>query len=313
MVDMQKGGKMDDIQLFLEKISLKDIETHIKNLEGVRHPKVAPEALEKAADYIFTKLDAWGYEMSVHYFNEGDHKYRNIIGTHTGTKFPEKKVMVLAHYDTVATSPGANDNASGVAAMLEIARVIKRFRFMKSIQFVGVNLEERMLDEDKNSPFLRGSRALSRYARDEGWEIEGVINFEEIAYAGELVVQTKPDNFPLELPKTGNFIGIIGNQNSMEMVNGYIQIIEQYKIPLPHLPLVVPGNGEMFPDVRRSDHASFWDMGYPAIMLTDTANFRTPHYHQPSDVLDTLNLSFATEVCRSAGGLVMHMAGLEKL
>ena len=99
----------------------------------------------------------------------------------------------------------------------------------------------------------------------------------------------------------------------MEMVNGYIQIIEQYKIPLPHLPLVVPGNGEMFPDVRRSDHASFWDMGYPAIMLTDTANFRTPHYHQPSDVIDTLNLSFATEVCRAAGGLVMRMAGFVKL
>jgi hypothetical protein len=68
----------------------------------------------------------------------------------------------------------------------------------------------------------------------------------------------------------------------------------------------------MLPDTRRSDHAPFWDNGYRAIMLTDTAEFRTPHYHKPGDVLDTLNLSFATEVCRAAGGLVFNMAGYEK-
>jgi hypothetical protein len=302
---------MDEVFTILERISFKEIETHIKNLEGIRHPVAAPEALEKAADYIWNHLESWGYEMSVHLFSEGEREYRNIIGTFKGTQLPEIKILVMAHYDTVSTSPGANDNASGVAAMLEIARIINQSKFQKSISFVGIALEERVLDEDIHSPFLRGSRALASYARKEKWEIEGMVNFEEIGYAGETVTQSKPENFAVELPKAGNFIGIIGNQSSAEMVKGYIQAIEQYKIPLPYVPLVVPGNGEMFPDVRRSDHAAFWDQGYPAIMLTDTANFRTPHYHQPSDVLETINLAFVTEVCRSAAGFVINMAGFD--
>jgi len=175
-----------------------------------------------------------------------------------------------------------------------------------------VNLEEQMVDGEKDSPTLSGSRALASYAREEGWDIEGVVNFEEIAFAGETIVQSKPENIPIEMPEVGNFIAVIGNENSAEMVKGTIQAIEQYQIPLPYAPMIVPGNGEMLPDTRRSDHASFWDNGYRAIMLTDTANFRTPHYHKPSDLLETLNLPFATEVCRAAGGLVFNMAGYEK-
>ena len=193
--------------------------------------------------------------------------------------------------------------------MLELARVLSQFRFRKSIQFVGVNLEEQKVDGEKNSPTLRGSRAFANFAREEGWEIEGVVDFEEIAFAGETIPQSKPKNLPIELPAVGNFIAVIGNENSAEMVKGTIQAIEQYQIRLPYVPLIVPGNGEMLPDTRRSDHSPFWDNGYRAIMLTDTAEFRTPHIHKPSDVLDTLNLSFATEVCRAAGGLVFNMAG----
>ena len=83
----------------------------------------------------------------------------------------------------------------------------------------------------------------------------------------------------------------------------------QYQIPLSYYPMVVPGNGEVLPDTRRSDHAAFWDQGYQAIMLTDTANFRNPNYHQPGDTLETLNLAFTTEVCRAGGALAIDMAG----
>ena len=302
---------MDEIQGILQEISITQIETHIKSLEGIRHPIAAPEALKKAADSIWTTLNSYGYEMTVHHFSEGERTYRNIIGSHIGTQQPEKRVIVIAHYDTVSASPGANDNASGVAAMLELARVLRQFKFKKSIQFVGVNLEEQKVDGEKNTPTLRGSRALATDAREEGWEIEGVVNFEEIAFAGEMIPQSKPENIPVEMPEVGNFIAVIGNENSTEMVKGYIQAIEQYNIPLPYAPLIVPGNGEMLPDTRRSDHAPFWDNGYRAIMLTDTADFRTPHYHKPSDVIETLNLPFAAEVCRAAGGLVFNMAGYD--
>ena len=87
--------------------------------------------------------------------------------------------------------------------------------------------------------------------------------------------------------------------------------MEEYRVGLPHVTLTVPGTGEATPDSRRSDHAPFWDSGYRAIMLTDTTNFRNPHYHQPTDTLETLNMEFAAQVCRAVGGMVMNVAVLD--
>jgi len=302
---------MEQIKKLLDEISLEKIETHIRNLEGIRHPVFAPDALEKAADYIWETLQSYGLDMSWHHFIEDEKQYRNILGLHQGTKHPQKKVGVLAHFDTVAITPGADDNASGVAAMLELARVLSQYQFEKSLLFIGVNLEEQKVDGEKGSPCVRGSTALAAHAKEQDWEIEGIVNFETIAYAGDEIRQKTPQNLPIEMPPVGNFIGVIGNEYSAEMVKGYAGVIEQYQIPLPYLPLVVPGKGEVMPDTRRSDHAPFWDKGYAAIMLTDTANFRTPHYHQPTDILDTLNLPFATEVCRAGSGLVCNMAQID--
>lgn len=303
---MEEG--MSEIKAVLDEISVEIMEKHIRNLEGIRHPVYAPEALEAAGEYIWNALESFGYQMSLHHFNEDGEEYSNILGLHPGIKQPEKKVIVIAHYDTVAISPGADDNASGVAAMLECARVLKKCRFEKSVLFVGVNLEEQKVDGEEGSPFLRGSTALAHHAKENSWEIDGVINFETIAYAGEDIVQIVPENFPLKISEVGNFIAIIANENSADMVQGYIEAIKTYQIPLPYESMLVPGNGEVMPDTRRSDHAAFWDQGYSGIMLTNTANFRTPHYHQASDTLDTLNLPFATEVTRAGCGLVFKMA-----
>lgn len=295
----------------IQEVSVEQIETHIRRLEGIRHPVFAPEALEHAADYIRDTLQSYGLELIPHQFTEDGKPYRNIIGLHRGTAHPEKQIIVIAHFDTVAISPGADDNASGVAAMLELARVFQRRRFEKSLLFVGVNLEEQKVDGEQGSPVVRGSRALAKTAQEEGWEIEGVINFETIAYAGDDILQHTPANFPLKIPEVGNFIAVIGNEHSVGMVQGYARAIEAHQIHLPCLPIVVPGNGEILPDTRRSDHAPFWDIGAPAIMLTNTANFRTPHYHQPSDTLETLNLPFAAAVCRAGAALLCEMARIE--
>jgi Zn-dependent M28 family amino/carboxypeptidase len=195
--------------------------------------------------------------------------------------------------------------------MLELARVLKQCRFEKSILFIGLNLEEQKVEGEKGSPSLRGSRALAKTAREQGWEIEGVVNFDTIAYAGDEIIQQAIKNIPVEIPKVGNFIAVVGNEISTKMVKIFGGVIEQFQIPLPYVPLIAPGNGEILPDARRSDHAPFWDIGAPAITLTNTANYRTPHYHQPSDTLNTLNLPFATEVCRAGGGLVFEMACIE--
>ena len=308
----------EPINKILQAISVERLRSHIQALQGVRHPVTAPEALDRAADYIKSNLNSLGCETSEQRFTEDGHEYRNILGLHRGIRQPEKRLLILAHYDTEQATPGANDNASGVAAMLELARVFQPLAFEASLLFAGVSLEELKWGikpgdaslDTTGMAIARGSQALAAHARANAWDILGVINFEEIAYAGDLIPQKPLEGLPIQLPEVGNFIGVVGNEYSASLVEGFVQSIERYTISLPYMPLVVPGNGEVFPDTRRSDHAAFWDAGFRSIMLTDTANFRTPHYHQPSDTLETLNLDFTAEVCRAAAGLVIELARL---
>jgi hypothetical protein len=297
----------DIIRQPLELVSTDLIRSHIEALDGPRHPVTAPASLERAADYIRDSLQSLGYEILEHRFCDSGNEFRNIVATRRGARTPEERVIVLAHYDTVACSPGADDNASGVAVMLELARVLTPLCFERSIQFIGVNLEENG-GEDERGMGRRGSRALAAYARENNWVIEGVIVLESVAYAGDSVVQTAPSGIPVKVPERGNFIAVVGNEASLELVQGFAGAIERDRLPLPFQPLVVPGVGEALPDSRRSDHASFWDEGYRAIMITDTTNFRSPHYHLPGDTLETLNIPFAAQVCRATGGLVAEMA-----
>ncbi len=309
---------MDTVQQTLQAISADHIRTHIAALEGVRHPVTAPQALERAADYIKDQLTACGCEVSEQHFEDDGQSYRNILGLHRGMRHPDRYVIVMAHYDTESETPGANDNASGVAAMLELARVFQPLALECSVMFIGVSLEERKLGVDSksvdwvvlNQSIVRGSQALVAHAKANAWDIHGVINLEEIAFAGDAVVQKTLTGVPFDIPQQGNFIAVVGNEIARELVAGFIKSIQQYQIPLPCVPMVVPGKGEALRDSRRSDHAPFWDAGYRAIMLTDTANYRTPHYHKPSDTLDTLNIPFAAEVSRATAGLVIELAGL---
>lgn len=290
---------------FNETISVDRIRRHVQALEGVRHPVDAPEALEQAADYITACLGGLGYEISEHQFPDNGRLFRNVIATLPGRC--HERVAVLAHYDTVAVTPGADDNASGVAVMLEMATVLAEFRFERTIHFVGVTLEENEREGDHGSG-TRGSRALAVHARENDWDIAGVVVLESVAFAGDDVVQTLPPGVPVPVPKNGNFIAIVGNEQSKELVDGFSRAVERQRVDLPYVPLAVPGNGEALPDTRRSDHAPFWDEGYRAIMVTDTTNFRNPHYHRHTDTLQTLNLEFAAKVCSATAALVAEMA-----
>lgn len=298
---------MNFTEYLQESVSLAAIRRHIQVLEGVRHPVADPEALNRAADYIAESLTESAYDVADHGFMENGRLYRNIIATRRGEHLPDERVVVLAHYDTVADSPGADDNASGVAVLLEIARVLSRFRFERTIHLIAVSLEENQHGNDPGSG-TRGSRALAAYARENGWNISGVVVLESVAYAGDTIVQTVPPGISVPVPEFGNFIAVVGNKRSCELAEGFSLAIERYRIDCPHLELVVPGNGDLLPDTRRSDHAPFWDEGFAAIMITDTTNFRSIHNHQPTDTLATLNLDFATNVCRAATGLIHDTA-----
>jgi Zn-dependent M28 family amino/carboxypeptidase len=297
------------MQHLLDRVSVDCIRDHIRALEGIRHPLVAPEALERAADYILDAFRALEYAAEPHLFTEGGRQFRNIVATRPGLRHPDERLLVVAHYDTVEDSPGADDNASGVAVLLELARVLAPVEFHRTVHLVAVNLEERQREGPVEVVGLCGSRALAADAQRQGWQIEGAIVLEAVAYAGGEHVQTTPQGLPVALPPVGDFIGLVANEGSRGLDDAFVQANRRHQIPLPVVPLVVPGNGEMLPDTRRSDHTSFWDRGYPAVMLTDTANFRNPHYHQPTDTLETLNLSFAANVCRAVVATLLELAG----
>jgi len=296
------------IEDMLNQVSADRIRNHIRTLEGVRHPVAAPEALERAADYIHASLESLNYTIEPHLFSFDGREFRNIIATRTGTRNPEERLLLVAHYDTVDASPGADDNASGVAVLLEAARVLEPVEFGRTVQFAAVNLEERQSEGPLEEGGLWGSRALAAEAEKQNWKIAGVVVLEMVAYAGESVVQGLLAGLPIQVPEHGDFIGVIGNSASSDLVDMFVQTTERNRIGLPMVPLVVPGNGEMIKETRRSDHAPFWDRGYRAIMLTDTAEFRSPHYHQPTDTLDTLNLPFAAQVCRAVAGMLLEAA-----
>ena len=300
---------MEFIAEALAAVSVERIRKHIQALEGVRHPVAAPAALEQARLYVHDTLRSLGYSMEEQRFNDSGDEFKNVIATRRGTRSPDRRVLVLAHFDTVSASPGADDNASGIAVLLELAAIFSRLSFEKTVQFVGVNLEENS-EEGTSGTGTRGSRALATRAKKEGWDIEGVLVLESVAFAGESARQTVPAGLPLEVPQQGDFLAAIGNERSRGLVQGFAQAVLRYEVSLPVVPMVVPGNGEgIFRDTRRSDHAPFWDRGYPAVLLTDTTNFRNPHYHQPSDTLETLNLAFAAEVCKATAGMMADLAG----
>lgn len=292
-----------------ETISTSELRRHIDVLQTVRHPESNPKGLAKAAEYIRETFAGQGHELSEHRFDEEGREYSNIIATIAGSTLAEERVIAMAHFDTVSGSPGADDNASGVAVLLELGRVLRRAHASRTIQLIAVNLEEQREEGVHGSPITRGSRALAKHAREDEWDIAGTVVLECVGYAGKDCPQDAPDELRDVIPDVGDFLAVIANAASHRLIHVFEDSLESSAANLKYIALPpVTGNGEDTPDVRRSDHAPFWDEGYKAIMLTDTGNFRNPHYHKKSDTLETLNLDFTTEVCKVAAAFTLNLA-----
>jgi len=262
----------------------------VQALAGERHPERAPAALERAADYLSREFRTLSLTVTEHRFKARGRTFRNVIGTLAShPKSAEAAPLVIAaHYDTVAGSPGADDNASGLAVMLETMRGLRGRPLPRPVRCIAFCLEE----ED-----LTGSRAYAASLRDANQAIHGAIVLECVGYAStEPGSQATPPGLPIKVPTVGDFLAIIGNEASASLVAALQGSAKRQAPDLKTVPLVVPGRGEALPDTRRSDHAAFWDHGYQAIMLTDTANFRNPHYHRPTDRIETLDFAFMEQV-----------------
>ena len=277
----------------------------MKALVGERHPHSAPEALARAAAYVAAQFAGFQWTTTRQSFRALGKSYNNILAVKAPAGRPAKErqapLLIGAHYDTVMASPGADDNASALAVLLEVADQLRYTGVTRPVWLAAFCLEEQG---------LLGSRAFALHLKQAGQPLYGAIVLECVGYVShEAGSQGTPPGVPITVPTVGNFLGIIGNEASRDLIAAVERSARSAAPAMPTLALAVPGRGEALPDVRRSDHAAFWDEGYPAVMLTDTANFRNPHYHLPSDTLDTLDLSFIEAVSRTVAASVVELAG----
>jgi len=206
-------------------------------------------------------------------------------------------IVIGAHYDTVPGSPGADDNATGVAVLLELAREIASGPLKYPVQLVAFDMEE--------YGYLGSSHHAAKYKQQQE-SIRLMISLEMVGYCNPNPnSQSYPAGLKYFYPNSGNFIALIGTLRTVPDLINLSGKIRQSGQPCEWLP--VPNRGLIVPDTRRSDHVPFWDNGYPAIMVTDTANMRNPHYHRESDRIETLDLDFLAGVCLGLVEAIRHL------
>ena len=238
-------------------------------------------SLEKAAQYIEGEFSALQFVPKSETVNNKGH--RNIIVDVYGSRDRNVIIVVGAHYDTVPNSPGADDNASGVASLLEIAREFRDKKPPVTLRFVAfVNEEEPFFGKDQ-----MGSLFNARRSREKGENIIGMYSLEMLGYYSDARrSQYYPRPVRRFYPRTGNFIAFVGNLKSRGFLQESISSFRKLA-RFPSEGLVAPQL--LVPDIRRSDNAAFWFHGYPAVMITDTSNFRNWNYHQITDKYETLD------------------------
>lgn len=272
------------------------IETHLRELTKSPRP-CHSEELENARGYVTRHLEACGWDLRRHDFdvlndvgelNSGENLHGiNLIATRRETFDASRpRLCVGAHLDSRPDTPGADDNASAVAALLEIARLLP------DTWPEGATLELELVAFDLEENGMLGGREHARLSRNSGVDLRGMISLEMLGYCDHSPgSQSLPRTLRGLYPDTGNFIAIIGNQNSTSL-------IDQFRAGMNTVgglaveTLQVPDNGNDLQATRLSDHSPFWDAGYPALMITDTSFMRNPHYHMPTDTIETLDMQF---------------------
>ena len=271
---------------------------------GERNVLNRPKQLVQAADYIEAQFTAAGYEVKLQEYEVSNTKCCNIEAEIPGKTRPREIVVVGAHYDTVVGTPGANDNTSGVAGTLALARRFSRLKNDRTVRFVAfVNEEPPYFQTD-----YMGSRVYARRCRQLGDNIVAMLSLETLGWYDDTPdSQNYPPPFGLLYPSTGNFIGFIGNTASRDLVRRAIGTFRQSE-QFPSEGAAVP---EAIPGVGLSDQWAFWQEGYPALMVTDTAMFRYPYYHEPDDTIDKVDFDRMARVVRGLEKVVAELVGGE--
>lgn len=241
-----------------------------------------------------------GYEPTRHEYQAQDKSFANIEAEIRGQDSPQEIIIVGAHYDTARGSPGANDNGSGVVALLALARSFANKGSSRSLRFVAFTNEER--------PFLRtarmGSRVYARQCRGRAENIIGMLSLETIGYCSQKPGSQWLSFFGALYPSRGDFIVFVANPSSKGLLKHATQSFGR-QTDIPWQTATLPS---FSPGAKSSDHWSFWKEGYPALMVTDTAPFRYPHYHKSSDTPDKLRYDFLNGVVEGLKASVWDLA-----
>ena len=260
------------------------LQAHVRKLAGEIGERnvFRPHALHAAADYLRGQWASQGYRVVSQSYEARSVRSENLEVTLPGLSRPSEIILIGAHYDSVRGSPGANDNASGVAALLELSLALAQAKPARSLRFVAFVNEE--------PPFFywgeMGSKVYAKAARARGDDIRLMISLEMLGYYSEEPgSQRYPPLFGFFYPDRANFIGFVSNFDSRRQLRELMAAFRaRSEFPVQSL-----ATFEFVPGVAWSDHRSFWREGYPAVMITDTAFYRYSHYHRQTDTPEKLN------------------------
>ncbi|HEY9802190.1 MAG TPA: M28 family peptidase [Leptolyngbyaceae cyanobacterium] len=266
------------------------LHNHLTQIARERDPYLATAGHFFVQEYIRQELSQWG-SVEIHTFQVNNQSFNNLIlnlpPQSIGKKRQLPPILIGAHYDAVPGTSGADDNATGVVVLLELARKFAAAPAKYPLRLVAFDMEEYG---------LLGSTDYARLLRQQQQPLRLMMSLEMLGYR-DFTPGSQRYPAPLErfYPNTGDFIALIGNLRTLPDLIGMSRSIRQAGVSSQWLP--VPNRGLIVPQTRLSDHAPFWDVGYPAMMVTDTAFMRNPHYHKASDAIATLDLDFLTGVC----------------
>ena len=278
--------------------------THMADEIGERNVRYRACEFAHTAEFVAAELSDAGYTVQRQEYDVDGTICANLEVEIVGITRPDEIVIIGAHYDSVANCPAANDNGSGMAAVLSLARAFCDSRNDRTLRFVAfVNEEEPYAHTER-----MGSWVYARRCRQRGEKILAMLSLETIGYySDEPGSQKYPRPIGFLYPSTGDFIAFVGNTRYGELVRQVVRAFRQNE-QFPSQAGAVP---EVFSDIGRSDHWPFWQEGYPAIMVTDTAPFRYRHYHTPEDTVDKIDFERMARVVRGLRSVVKALVTIE--
>ena len=286
------------------------LRTHVSAIASKEHNTATPLALERAAAYIETALTGAGYTPTRQEYAAGGQRVRNIevaVGNVARGKRPERIFIVGAHYDSAPGAPGANDNGSGTAAVLELARILKTVQ-------LGAGTELRfVLFVNEEPPYFMGeemgSMVHAAEMKRQGQNVQAALVLETMGYYTEAPrSQQLPPGLEGRYPSTGNFIAFVGTLESSGLVREALAAFRAAS-DFPAEGLAAPAHTT---GVTLSDHSSYNRHGYPALMITDTAFMRYPYYHTAEDTPDKLDYESMARVVNGLAKTIVALAGAKQ-